>query len=109
VVWYGFPPVQCEALGHPFLVGAHRVGEQPPAQPDEDGDQYHDDRRQVDKEVVERQATSAGDDDVRLVAGQGGGAADVRGEHLGQQVGRHREAQPPAQQDGDRRDQAARW
>ena len=38
--------------------------------------------RQVEQEVVEGQVGSAGDDDVRRVPDQGGGAADVGGERL---------------------------
>ena len=42
--------------GDPLLVGAERVAEQPPAQPDQHDDQDDDDRGQVDQEVVEASA-----------------------------------------------------
>ena len=91
-----------------FSSVVERVGEPPAAQSDQDDDQDDDDRSEVEQEVVERQAAAAGDDDVGRVADQGGGAADVRGEHLGQQVGHHGQGQPFAEQDGDRRDQQDR-
>ena len=63
------------------------------------------DRRHVDQEVVERQPGPAADDDVRRVADQRGGAADVGGEHLCDQVGLRRDPEPVADHDRDRRDQ----
>ncbi len=38
----GLPLVQREDLRDPLIVGAERVGEQPPAQPDQYTDQYDD-------------------------------------------------------------------
>ena len=67
--------------------------------------QDDDQRRQVDQEVVEGQPGPAGDDDVGRVADQGGGAADVGGQHLGDQERDRRHAEPLAHQQGDRRDQ----
>jgi hypothetical protein len=69
------------------------------AAPDEMVDQQlrrqdeEDDRRQIDDEIVERKAGGRTDDDVRGIADEGGGAADVGGEDLGEEegVGRHPE------------------
>ena len=49
---------------------------------------HHDDHRgEVDDEGVEVQADLRADQDVRRVADQGGGAADIGGEDLGEQNG----------------------
>jgi hypothetical protein len=62
-------------------------------------------RRHVDEEVVERQPGAASDDDVGRIADERGGAADVRGEHLGDEVGLRRDPQAVAHHDRDRGDE----
>ena len=64
-----------------------------------------DDRRQVIEEVVEGEADLRADDDVGRVADQRGGAADVGGHDLGEQVRVGRHLQRLRHRDGDRHHQ----
>ena len=76
-------------VGDPFGIDVERAAEQARQHGDEDDHDDDHDRRHVDEKVVERQARPAGDDDVGRIADQGRRAADVGGEHLGDQE-RHR-------------------
>ena len=96
------------AEGLPFVQGHHVLGlglvdgvglaEQEPGQQQEDGDQQHGQRREVDQEVVERQGCSAADDDVRGVADQGADAADVADQGFGDEEHFWASAEPVADQ-----------
>jgi hypothetical protein len=59
----------------------------------------------VQKKIVERQARSAGDDDVRRIADQGRGTADVGGEHLGHEKCHRVDPETLAHQQGYRCDE----
>ena len=96
----------------PFVQGHHVLGlgivdgvglaEQEPGQQQEDGDQQHGQRREVEQEVVERQRGSAADDDVRGVPDQGADAADVADQGLGDEEHLGARAEPVTDQQGHR-------
>ena len=64
----------------------HGPAEGQPHDPDEGEHDDDHDRREVDQEVAEVEPGRGADEDVRRVADEGRGAADVRGEDLADQV-----------------------
>src|SRR5690606_17490811 len=101
----GPPLLQLHDLRDVLGVVLEGPAEHQPAQREEDRHRDDDGRRHVQEEVVEAQPGPAADDDVERVADEGGGAADVGGEHLRDQVGLGRDPQPVAHHQADRRDE----
>ena len=89
----------------PVVVVLQRAAEPQPQDPQEDDHDHEDHRRQVDEEVDEVEPGRRADEDVRRVADEGRGAADVRGEDLADEIRERRDLEGPRDRQGDRRQQ----
>ena len=93
---------------HAFDAGcvvAQLLAEHQPAHPNEHDQQQCNYWSQVDDEVVEGEARTAGDDDVGRVADQGRGSTDVARHDLGDEEGHGIRTKPVANEQSHRRDQ----